>query len=1111
MRAVRRTPLHAKPRRVQRSLTTSLLLISAGLAAASLLLGVTPAGADTTSTTTTVSVTTPGPYTAGESVTYTASVVGSDSSTPPDGESVTFSDGTTSCTGTLSAGTASSCAFTATGGTDTVTAGYGGDSSYGASSGLTSITVNTAATTTKVSATTPGPYTYGESVSYSASVVGSDSSKPPDGESVTFSNGTTSCTGTLSGGTATSCAFTATVGTDTVTASYGGDSNYSSSSGSTSITVSRTTTTTTVSVTTPGPYTYGESVSYSASVVGSDSSNPPDGESVTFSDGKTSCTGNLSGGKASSCAFTATGGTDTVTASYGGDSNYSSSSGSTSITVSRTTTTTTVSVMTPGPYTYGESVSYSASVVGSNSSNLPDGESVTFSDGKTSCTRTLSGGIASSCAFTATVGTDTVTASYGGDSNYSPSSGSTSITVNPATSTTTVSVTTPGPYTYGEAVRYSASVVGSNSSNPPDGESVTFSDGTTSCTGTLSGGTATSCTFTATLGTDTVTASYGGDSNYSPSSGSTSITVGQATTKTSVSVSGPTTTFSYGEALDYDVTVTVSSPGTFKASPSGSVDVEVNGTALCTASLVAGSKTTSATGSCSSTDAPSGSDAVTADYGGDTNFLSYSPSSSQDTVDVGTARTTISISVSQTSVPYGSFVAYSVTVNPKYPWTPSASGSPSDYPAGEFTVTVGGTAVCTASLESGELTGTCDVATAPLGTDQTIGASWGDPPDFASPSAIVSSQTLTVTVAPQTITFAPPTSATVGGTAALSATGGGSGNPVVFSVDPASGPEVCGVSGNDGAVVRFFSEGMCVIDANQAGNADYDAALEVSQGISVTVSNTGGGGGGSAPSIALLPNAGPPSGLPSADFGTPISWVVGSGSATTIEVPIGAAKVTVTIPTGALPTNTTVSFYPLERSSPVASSLPAGKSDLVSFALSWEEPGGSVPVASDPISVTIVDPRILSGDVVYQVTTAGLRAFGAAGKNGTLTLKFSDDPAVLIASNPRVSVAGPLVVTRGTLPLTLDCSNVGCSGSAVVDGQVVVPSKSGSRIKAAKKEVLLARGSFKFGKLKRLTLHLSLGALGKSLLAGAKIRPVVAVLKISVRGGSGITRTVSIH
>jgi hypothetical protein len=83
----------------------------------------------------------------------------------------------------------------------------------------------------------------------------------------------------------------------------------------------------------------------------------------------------------------------------------------------------------------------------------------------------------------------------------------------------------------------------------------------------------------------------------------------------------------------------------------------------------------------------------------------------------------------------------------------------------------------------------------------------------------------------QSISFTAPASGTAGGSATLSATGGGSGNPVVFSAAPASGPGVCTVSGT---TVTYTAAGTCVIDANQAGTATYAAAPQVQRTITIT-------------------------------------------------------------------------------------------------------------------------------------------------------------------------------------------------------------------------------------------------------------------------------------
>lgn len=80
----------------------------------------------------------------------------------------------------------------------------------------------------------------------------------------------------------------------------------------------------------------------------------------------------------------------------------------------------------------------------------------------------------------------------------------------------------------------------------------------------------------------------------------------------------------------------------------------------------------------------------------------------------------------------------------------------------------------------------------------------------------------------QTITFAPITDKITTDTFTLTATGGGSGNPVTFVVT--SGPAVIG-SGN---LVSFTGAGSVTITASQAGNGTYLPADDVSRTFNVT-------------------------------------------------------------------------------------------------------------------------------------------------------------------------------------------------------------------------------------------------------------------------------------
>jgi hypothetical protein len=109
--------------------------------------------------------------------------------------------------------------------------------------------------------------------------------------------------------------------------------------------------------------------------------------------------------------------------------------------------------------------------------------------------------------------------------------------------------------------------------------------------------------------------------------------------------------------------------------------------------------------------------------------------------------------------------------------------------------------------------------------------------DNAYSAAPPVSQSTSVEVT-QTIDFTstPPNPAHVGGTYTPTATGGGSGNPVVFSIGGSSTSKVCSLSAG---VVHLTGSGTCVVDANQAGTSQYETAPQGAQGFSVTVAGPG--------------------------------------------------------------------------------------------------------------------------------------------------------------------------------------------------------------------------------------------------------------------------------
>jgi predicted membrane protein len=160
-------------------------------------------------------------------VTLTATVAGG---TIPDGESVQFLNGTTAL-GTSTTTTGGVATFTTMDlplATNSITAVYGGDSTYeGSTSAAVNVTVGQSGTTTALTSSA-NPSGTGDSVTLTAAVSGTYGGTPTG--SVTFYNGSSSLgSGTLSGGTATSATTALPIGTDSLTAVYSGDSNYKTS------------------------------------------------------------------------------------------------------------------------------------------------------------------------------------------------------------------------------------------------------------------------------------------------------------------------------------------------------------------------------------------------------------------------------------------------------------------------------------------------------------------------------------------------------------------------------------------------------------------------------------------------------------------------------------------------------------------------------------------------------------------------------------------------------------------------------------------------------------------------------------------------------------------
>lgn len=299
-------------------------------------------------------------------------------------------------------------------------------------------------------------------------------------------------------------------------------------------------------------------------------------------------------------------------------------------------------------------------------------------------------------------------------------------------------------------------------------------------------------------------------------------------------------------------------------------------------------------------------------------------------------------------------------------------------------------------------------------------------------------RTVVVDQASQAITFAPlttPVTFTTGLTVPLTATAS-SGLPVTFSVDALS----TGSGSISGSNLTISGAGSFVIDANQAGNANYAAAAQVQQTLAVNP----------APTLSLNPTSlafsaatgAQPSGQ---------SIAISSNSTTTFTaVAAGASWLSVSPSSGSLPATLTVSASTnglstgsfagaitittangLSGSVPVSLAITASNPGLTvsPSSLSYSAAAGESSQALDSINVSA------NSATGFTVSTSGLSWLSASPSSATTpaTIAVTADVTGITAG----TYAGSVAVSGGnstvTIPVTVTVS-VATSGPFRVVG-----------------------------------------------------------------------------
>ena len=254
-------------------------------------------------------------------------------------------------------------------------------------------------------------------------------------------------------------------------------------------------------------------------------------------------------------------------------------------------------------------------------------------------------------------------------------------------------------------------------------------------------------------------------------------------------------TLSFSGPLVAGNTTTVSAPG---ATPSGiPVVFSSNTISICTVGGTNGSTITGVSvGTCS----------ITANQAGSATYLAAPPVT--QSIAVGRGTQTIGTI---------SFTPLTLAVSS----TTTASATASSGLAVTFTSST--PLICTATGTNGSTINGVAAGTCTITANQAGNANYLAAPPVTENIAVKATQTI------EEISLSPAI-LLVGSTTTASAVATPSGVPVLFS---SGTPSICTVSGTNGSTITGISAGTCSINANQAGNANYVAALTRTQSIVV--------------------------------------------------------------------------------------------------------------------------------------------------------------------------------------------------------------------------------------------------------------------------------------
>ena len=143
--------------------------------------------------------------------------------------------------------------------------------------------------------------------------------------------------------------------------------------------------------------------------------------------------------------------------------------------------------------------------------------------------------------------------------------------------------------------------------------------------------------------------------------------------------------------------------------------------------------------------------------------------------------------------------------------------------------------------------------------------------------------------------------------------------------------------------------------------------------------------------------------------------------------------VTVSIPAGALPHQTSVDIYQVTDPTR-ANTLLVGSNYVLSLVVAWLAPDATVPTtqAGKPVTMTISNATIKKGAKIYAIVNDVVTLLGTATQDGSAVVLITDDPEVVIVTTKPDAPIGVSATTGGKASTTVSWTAPSDGGSDII-------------------------------------------------------------------------------